>query len=478
MTSGNRPSWLLPVVFVLLSFASLAPIRSNDYFWHLATGRWIVEHHALPLSDPFAVASSREPWINDEWLFETALYPLYATGGHAAVSIVLALTTAALFSWLLTVAAADAGLLLAIPLTFVSWYGAEGWLRERPATAGAICLGVLVTVLLHARGRTRLFSVFAICVLWMNLHPSALIAPVVVALCEAGEAIEVRSRARWNRPWPLLASVTALFINPFGLRGVSAPFRLTGMVQQFHNAEWAPSLPAEFPLFYAVVAGAILLFAFAGRRSWPRMLLFLFLALLAVRYSRNQGLFFVTLPLLLAPAMPPASIRIQRLAVLASILAFLAVLSNAHLSTGIDERKFPVSAVAALRASGLQGNIYNTYGTGGFLIWSFLPARRVVTDGRNELYLAYNAEHERALRDGKEWQELFRRYDLRLAVFDYHRPAIGITDPGTGRVVKVPQAVAYFPPKQWALIGVDPVAMVFARRDAFSPEVLARLEVR
>ena len=26
------------------------PIRSYDYFWHLATGRWIVEHHALPAS--------------------------------------------------------------------------------------------------------------------------------------------------------------------------------------------------------------------------------------------------------------------------------------------------------------------------------------------------------------------------------------------------------------------------------------------
>ena len=57
-----------------MALAAVAPVRNYDSFWHLATGRWIVEHRALPLQDPFAVASDRTEWINGEWLFETVAY--------------------------------------------------------------------------------------------------------------------------------------------------------------------------------------------------------------------------------------------------------------------------------------------------------------------------------------------------------------------------------------------------------------------
>ncbi|MEO8035402.1 MAG: hypothetical protein ABI837_13280 [Acidobacteriota bacterium] len=478
MTTAHRPHWLLPVAFVLVAIASLAPIRSNDYFWHLATGRWMVEHRALPLSDPFAVASSREPWINDEWLFELALYPLYALGGHAAVSLTLAVATAGLFAWLLRLAANEAGALVALPLIVVSWYGAEAWLCERPSTAGAICLVALLSVLLRSEGSARVAGTFAITVLWINIHPSALIAPAVVALYEGGQALDRKRFGPLLRPWSATASTAALFFNPYGLEGLIAPIRLTGLIAQFHNQEWAPSRPGEFPLFYACAIGGLLLFALGGRREWSRALVFAFLTVLAFRFCRNQGLFFAAAPLLLSAAIPNGvSVRIRQLAAFASVAAFLAVLTNAYLAVGIDEGKFPVTAVARLRATGLRGNIYNSYGTGGYLIWSFYPERRVVTDGRNELFVHYNAEHERALRDPVAWRALIRKYDLRLAVFDYHQPPVAVFDPRNGKAVRVPQAVAYFPPRQWALIGVDEVAMLFARRDAFRPEELAKLEV-
>ena len=48
--------------------------------------------------------------------------------------------------------------------------------------------------------------------------------------------------------------------------------------------------------------------------------------------------------------------------------------------------------MARLRASGLHGRIYNPDQFGGYLIWSFYPERRVLTDGRNELHRTYIAE--------------------------------------------------------------------------------------
>src|SRR5437764_1481832 len=76
-------------LFAAVAAAAIAPIRSYDYFWHLAAGRWIVEHHALPLDDPLAVASVKTPWINGEWLYEAALYATHA--GDAFTSLLNAL---------------------------------------------------------------------------------------------------------------------------------------------------------------------------------------------------------------------------------------------------------------------------------------------------------------------------------------------------------------------------------------------------
>src|ERR1700756_4882931 len=83
-------------LFVLVAIAAVGPIRSYDYFWHLATGRWIVEHHALPRFDPLAVASAHVPWINGEWLYEIALYALPGMAGDAGISIASALLAGAI----------------------------------------------------------------------------------------------------------------------------------------------------------------------------------------------------------------------------------------------------------------------------------------------------------------------------------------------------------------------------------------------
>src|ERR1043166_7609520 len=84
--------------FVLAAIAAVAPIRSYDYFWHLTTGRWIVEHHAIPRFDPLTVASAHVPWINGEWLYEIVLYGLHGIGGDAGISIISALLAAAIFT--------------------------------------------------------------------------------------------------------------------------------------------------------------------------------------------------------------------------------------------------------------------------------------------------------------------------------------------------------------------------------------------
>src|ERR671926_1497783 len=83
-------------LFVLIAAAAVAPIRSYDYFWHLAAGRWLVDHHAIPAGDPLAVASVKTPWINGEWLYEVLLYATHAS--DAVTALLNALLIAAIFT--------------------------------------------------------------------------------------------------------------------------------------------------------------------------------------------------------------------------------------------------------------------------------------------------------------------------------------------------------------------------------------------
>jgi hypothetical protein len=144
---------------------------------------------------------------------------------------------------------------------------------------------------------------------------------------------------------------------------------------------------------------------------------------------------------------------------------------------GLTPGRFPVAAAARLQASGLRGNIYNADQFGGYLIWTFYPERRVLSDGRNELYHRLIAEETRARSDERAWRALLAKYHIDLAVDEY-RPRLEVVNGVTGRKATMSASLAYWPRKEWALIGYDGVAMVFARRKAFPADAIAKLETR
>jgi len=126
----------------------------------------------------------------------------------------------------------------------------------------------------------------------------------------------------------------------------------------------------------------------------------------------------------------------------------------------------------------LRGNVYNPDQFGGFLIWSFYPERRALTDGRNELYRTYDAEYAKARVDSRAWHALLHKYAIDLAVDEYRHERMTVIDAVTKQRKEMPASLVYWPRSQWALIGYDDAGMVFARRAAFPVEVLQRWELR
>lgn len=439
---------VLVALFLTIALASIGPIRNYDFFWHLATGRWIVEHRALPLTDPFTTASDRTEWINGEWLFEVVLYGFERAVGVTGLTWIRALFIASLFAVIFVFAERD------LLLTALAWAGAMATLDLRPSSVAAFFVAIAIAL---ARSNKWLLYALLIVVL-INVHPSAILAPAIAFLL--------------TRKWPItIASAAALLVNPYGVYGVIAPLKLTLFASggEFVNAEWLPSSPLVFPLLYVTVIVAAAAFAYKHDDA-GKMLLALLFAYLAIRHVRNQPLWFAAFPLLVSlPKIRPA------IAYAASaILALLVVFTNDH-RLGVSDRRFPIHAVARLKAAGLRGNLYNPDQFGGFLIWSFYPERRALTDGRNELYHAFIPEYAAARGDQRAWIALLRKYRIDLAVDEYRSPLDVIS--GRQRL-KMPASLAYWPRRDWALVSYDRAAMVFARRAAFPATEIAKWEIR
>lgn len=473
----------LLAVAVVVFFGALAPIRSYDYFWHLATGRWIVEHRALPERDPFSVGSDHEPWINGEWLYQVVLWSAETQIGHDGISVLHAFLLAAFFGLLFAYAQQRASDAVAGLLTVLAFFGGAHRLSVRPETAGTILLAAFTCLALAPPGRSRLFGLAALAAVWINIHPSALLAPLLVAAAAVGDRFRERATAAWSGDslTAVAAVSAALLVNPYGFEGVMAPVRLVQLVSggEFINREWLPSHPSRFPLLYVAVAGGLVLLGkeVRRRRHVAEALIFTLLAVLAIRHVRNHGFFYALLPILVSGAVPELRTTARRVAgVAAAVLAAIIVAGRLPLAVGIDDRLFPVRAVDRLIASRLAGNVFNADQFGGYLIHRFYPERRTIVDGRNELHEAYLARYARARLDEREWRKLLDDYEITLAVDEYHRETIDVINPVSGRREVLPASLIYFPRREWALIAFDDAAMVFARRSRHPEAVIDQLE--
>lgn len=428
---------LLPyLLFAAFAAASFGAIRSYDFFWQLATGRWIVEHRALPLTDPFALASARTEWIDGEWLYEVVLYGAHSLLGLSGLSFLRGLLCAAIFTCAFLFARRNGDENSALLATSVAFAGAVPLLDLRPSAVAAL----LVVLMLGAR---TLWAKVLITVVWVNVHPSALLAPVL-------------SRS----PIAALVCALALLLNPHGYKAIVAPLELTSFVSSgaFVNAEWLPSAPGQFPLLYLAIAAAVALYVIQPKRDWLRIALLVLFALLAARHVRNQPLFFAAFPLLI----PLPRLRAAIAYTAAAVAVLLTGISTDH-RLGVPPERFPVAAVAKLKQADVKGNIYNADQFGGYLIWTFYPERRVLTDGRNELYRTFIPEWQQAREDSRKWNALLRKYDIAIAV-EEHRPPLRVLDARTGRPTQMPAHLAYWPKEKWELIAEDEAAMVFALR--------------
>ncbi|HEX5757722.1 MAG TPA: hypothetical protein VF121_00865 [Thermoanaerobaculia bacterium] len=492
------------LVAVCLAFAAVAGtlrLRAYDTFWHLAAGRWILAHQRVPRFDPFRFTSENTPWVDHEWLFQVWIAVLERLGGVSALVVARTLLVAGIAALLLReLRRAGAPLAGAVLVVVVAVLGARGRFFLRPELASLAGVVLLLALLQRVRrvgraGWREVAPLAGLVVLWVNLHPGALLAPLLAAAYLLG------ARVPWRTVVTLPAiAALALLANPYGAKVFTVPFGIAAGLRGLPavNPEWLPVWRAPLPHLLFGAAALVVLAALtavrARRLDAATGLAALFLAALAATAVRHQGLFFLGAAFFagecladLRRATPPVSARPAR--ALAPVVA-LAACALAALwcvrppasgplrprqgrllpGLGLEPGRFPENAVDRLERLRGVGRLYNDVAFGGYLLWRLYPPRRVFIDSRNEVRPDLLHELARARADERAWRALLDRYRIDAALVRNDRrlrPLVTLDAAGRpARVEHLPEYAVLFPRDRFALVYADEVALLFLRRTA------------
>jgi len=426
------PSW--PLIVGLFAFARTlaAPgsvLSDPDTYLHIAAGRWILAHGALPVRDPFSYTMAGHTWVVHEWLAEVILAAVYALGGWSGLVLLTAACFAASASLLTRLLLRRADPFSAVTAALLGCAVALGHLLARPHLLALPLLVLWCGILIQARddGKAPPLWLLPVIMLWANLHASFMFGLMLAgflggeAVLRPAPGVGRRGEARRWGLFVLLAGAAAVG-TPNGIAGLIQPFRLVLMpVLQRDIIEWQ-SPDFQHALFLEIwLLGLVALGFTTGLRLPPtRRLLLLGLCHMTLQHVRYVDLLGFVAPLALAAPLGAALaerlrtmpfsavgrgvIRLARPARRPAItlgLALAALMSLPLLLSPVRRGNGPVTPAGAFAVASEMGllhkPVFNSYGFGGYLIFRGVAP---FIDGRAELYgNAFLARYFKAQRD-------------------------------------------------------------------------------
>lgn len=398
----------------------------NDIFYHLAGGRYILEHFRLPQGPYFSFLPPQGTWVDYYWLHQVVLYSFFKLGGFAALSVF----RAALFMasiWLVYryLARQDqrqshATTLLVLSLTIA--YAMAIFPRDLLLRPHVFSYMAIVAFMIIINQRRRLgWLLPVIGVLWVNLH--GVEYPVMLLICGAYLA-EYFIPKFLRRPvpeelrqlrWPLIVTLYAVLATPAGTGLLLKPFASPLFQEQVINELRATQLGSLllFSLYpvsnaasalgnlliaFLVVSAAVLLFM---RRIRPSRLILLAGGLVLLPQSRRFTYEFVLLLLPLAGdvlwAVTPKvkdlawkAVLPFGLAMVGGMIAIVFAYLGFRPEYPLSRSNLPVGVCDFLEKEGPGGRILNEPNCGGYLVWRLYPKYSLLMDMETMLFTSYD----------------------------------------------------------------------------------------
>jgi hypothetical protein len=472
--TGLSRHWITAILLIGVFAFCVPTIPSADMWWHLSTGRYILQNHSVPHFDPFSATIAGKPWTVHEWLSGVIFYFAYSTIGSAGLLLLTAfvLTLALWFAY-----ARSGGPLFARILSLaLGVWSASPIFSVRPQIFSYLLASVFLFVLSRylQNGSYKLLILLPLLtILWVNLHGGYVLGLALILLFATGAiadwlAGQVDAATTKRRVVLLLlacvACLTVVPLNPNGFAMFTYPVvTLKAWAASADIMEWrSPDFHLSiFRPLAVLMLLTVAMLALSPKRPRPSQILLFILFLYAALYSMRNLPFFVLVafPLLAEYAFLPAwkfpawRFGLQKAFQVSAVFLVAVVCANVasgHISAELDreQSRFPARAASFLDAQKLPAPLFNSYDFGGYLIWRLYPRYRVYIDGRSDLYgYTFFDNFIQVYQVNADPRPTFDRDGIRTVLVEPRSNLAGFLRTQTG----------------WKRLYEDPVAVIFSR---------------
>lgn len=474
-------------------------IFDRDFWWHVTAGKVMWQTGSLIQIDPFAYTREGMAYLaTHEWMAQLVLFGVmdwFGVNGIIVFRTVMCILTF--------------GLLLCIsprriwPLGFLAVYAANmvrGGFLERPQLFTFVIFAAMLLLacrfLETENWRRKVWLCVTFCVLellWVNMHGGAALLGIVLIGCVFLQRMADAIRGEWDakKDALLLCGTGVLFgiifiLPPNGFESISYVWNLLhdqtiAFIAEWQPREWGLYLLEITPFWLMAIAAIII-----GRRRW----IFCTVLLLATGYLSRQAFrhetLFVMATLAIIFYQAGQSARFDPLWHWVSALKWrapvmtvliLAILLPAVQVRGYNFRRhdnlfgygafdLAKGATDFLESEKIGGNMFNTYGIGGYLIYRGYPDRKVFIDGRNvDFGFDFMARTYAAGVNAERWKELEDTYQLNYALVDYD--VIRLED-------HIPYSMHLDTNPDWRVVYVDDWVAVYLKNTPENAEVIKK----
>lgn len=469
MDAQSAMPWLVATgVYVLLTALAPRLLSDPDTYSHIALGRWILEHHTVPTTDPFSATLRGTHWVAFEWLSQVAFAIAHEIGGWAAVVALAAAAVAAAFGLLARFLLREWQPNAVLVALFAAILLTAPHILARPHILALPVMVAWIATLIRAvdTRSSPPWLLVPLMTLWANLHGSftfglAMIAPIA---CDALWRAPHAERSSVARQWIIFAALAlgAACLNPYGPEMILVTFRTVALGAALTTVtEWRAQDFTHLGAFEVIMLGAFGLALYRGV-TLPLLRIVMVLGVLHLSLSqvRHADLLGMLAPIFLARPLAEqfgalASCRTDMILrpsawpPTAALIFLIGVTGLASLTRDVSPpvRITPANAIHSTDIA-KTGPILNEYDFGGYLDFVGLAP---FIDGRGELYGgAYMLRHHRALslENLPDFLRLLDEYRIGATLLAPSTPAVALLD-------RLPE---------WKRVYSDDVAVVHTRR--------------
>ncbi|MCC6933812.1 MAG: hypothetical protein IT292_11285 [Deltaproteobacteria bacterium] len=451
----------LSLLSIMLTGASF--MGDPGIYWHLKTGKWILENAAIPRIDPFLASASPRAWIADQWLSDVIFYQLFDCGGFALLTLASAVCLLLTYYYLAISHARSATQSLAITIcstlfllitSLIQWFC-------RPVIFSFFLLSLVYLLLRRSLGNSDkplafwpLGTLPFIFLLWANLHPAFPLGLFVYLVFAFFYYWQNRTlKTALSLLALTLGILVATLLTPHGLGLYQQIFTLVGdSYFTSLNDEW---LSPNFQYFcYKFFLASIIIFLLCGwqhpaqKAQKAELLLtavFGYLSFLHVRYIPFYSI--IVLPVFCA-AVDGRIKAWNKIQLLKNVFAIPLWQSGTLLYFSLtivivcffiksdiaiselhrkESSSYPIKAVDVLEKTANDGSIIGAHPNwGGYITWRLWPKSRATIDDRNTLNTKNDYESFFALYYlKKDMKQIWSRTRYDYVLLDSNAPLAG-----------------------------------------------------